>query len=125
MATPTSSGCVVLDIDGVVADVRHRLHHLDVQPKNWDAFFAAAKNDRLLAIGADLANTAALTHTIVYFTGRPERLRAATTKWLESNGLPRGRLLMRRDGDRRPAVQTKLQQLRGLRAEIKIGRAHV
>ena len=32
----------IVDIDGVVADVRHRLHHLDRRPKNWSAFFAAA-----------------------------------------------------------------------------------
>jgi hypothetical protein len=120
MAMPTPSGFVVLDIDGVLADVRHRLHYLDQKPKNWEAFFSAANNDGLLEVGADFAITAAASHQIVYLTGRPERLRAETTRWLQSNGLPPGPLLMRMDGDRRPAVQTKLQQLRRLRAKIRV-----
>jgi hypothetical protein len=32
----------VFDLDGVLADVRHRLHFLDRRPKDWDGFFAAA-----------------------------------------------------------------------------------
>ncbi len=40
----------VFDMDGVVADVRHRLHHLRRQ--NWSRFFAAADADPLLAEGA-------------------------------------------------------------------------
>ena len=41
----------VLDIDGVLADVRHRLHHLDKRPKDWAAFFAAAGRDPAAARG--------------------------------------------------------------------------
>lgn len=29
----------VFDIDGVLADVRHRLPHVQGRPKDWDAFF--------------------------------------------------------------------------------------
>ncbi len=35
----------VFDIDGVLADVRHRLHHVAARPKDWDAFFGAAPQD--------------------------------------------------------------------------------
>ena len=35
----------VVDIDGVVADVRHRLHHVADRPKDWRSFFAAAADD--------------------------------------------------------------------------------
>ena len=40
----------VLDIDGVLADVRHRLHHLERQPTSWSGFFAAAVSDPLLPV---------------------------------------------------------------------------
>ena len=79
------SALVVLDIDGVLADVRHRLHYLASRPKNWDGFFAAAKDDELLEVGAEFAKRAAGTHDIVYLTGRPERLRAATQAWLDEH----------------------------------------
>ena len=32
----------VVDIDGVVADVRHRLHYIEGKPRQWDRFFSAA-----------------------------------------------------------------------------------
>jgi hypothetical protein len=119
-AAHDSPACVVLDIDGVLADVRHRLHFVARRPKNWEAFFAAAERDVLLVAGADFARTAAKTHTLVYLTGRPERIRAATLAWLRKHQLPEGRLLMRADGDRRPAAILKRQRLLALRAEFDV-----
>lgn len=81
-----------LDIDGVVADVRHRLHL--VQPGTWAEFFAAAPDDPLLPTGAAVAERLAQHHDIVWLTGRPEHTRAATAAWLASHGLPGGALLM-------------------------------
>jgi hypothetical protein len=111
---------VVLDIDGVLADVRHRLHHLAKRPKNWEGFFAAATNDQVLEIGAEFATRAAATHEIVYLTGRPERLRAATQAWLDHQLLPAGRLVMRSEGDRRPSAVIKVHELRRLRRESTV-----
>jgi phosphoglycolate phosphatase-like HAD superfamily hydrolase len=104
----------VLDIDGVLADVRHRLRHLERRPKNWAAFFLAAPGDPLLPEGAAVAARLAVEHEVVYLTGRPERCRRDTLDWLGRHGLPEGRLLMRGDDDRRPARQTKLWHLRAL-----------
>ena len=42
----------VFDIDGVVADVRHRLHHLE--RRRWLRFFEAADEDTVLPEGAAL-----------------------------------------------------------------------
>jgi len=103
----------VVDVDGVVADVRHRLHHLD-PPKSWPAFFAAAPDDPLLAPGAELVAELARRHEIVWLTGRPERLRAITEHWMRGFGLPCGELHMRADGDRRPARLFKVGVLRRL-----------
>lgn len=51
---------------------------------------------------------------IVYLTGRPERCRKDTVAWLSRQGLPEGRLHMRRNDDRRPARRTKLEILERL-----------
>ena len=110
----------MLDIDGVLADVRHRLRHIARRPKDWDAFFAGAKDDPVLEIGAEFARTAATTHDVLYLTGRPERVRLDTEDWLLRNEFPCGKLLMRADGDHRPAAVVKLQHLRELRRELPI-----
>jgi phosphoglycolate phosphatase-like HAD superfamily hydrolase len=108
---------LVLDIDGVLADVRHRLRHVQAAPKDWDAFFAAARDDPPLTEGVRLAREGAVDCEVVYVTGRPERCRADTLAWLDEHGLPAGRLAMRADGDRRPARVAKLGLLRRLARE--------
>lgn len=102
----------VFDIDGVLADVGHRLHHIAHRPKDWSAFFAAADADPPLAEGVERARQAAGETAIVYLTGRPEGLRRVTQDWLDRHGLPPGPLVMRRRGDFRPARQAKVDLLR-------------
>jgi hypothetical protein len=102
----------VIDLDGVLADVRHRLSHVDKAPKDWDGFFAGIPADEVLPEGRAVAERLAGDHDIVYLTGRPERTRPQTEEWLARHRLPRGELIMRRDGDRRPARQAKPALLR-------------
>ena len=103
----------VFDIDGVVADVRHRLHHLD-RPKSWPAFFAAAGEDALLPEGARLVADLARAHEIVWLTGRPAWLRDTTADWLARHGLPGRELHLRPGRDYRPARLYKLEVLQRL-----------
>ena len=44
----------VFDVDGVLADVRHRLRFVERSPKDWDAFFSAAVDDPPLARSNEL-----------------------------------------------------------------------
>ncbi|MEO6502276.1 MAG: hypothetical protein ABIQ09_10250 [Jatrophihabitantaceae bacterium] len=105
----------VFDIDGVVADVRHRLHLLERRPKDWPGFFAAAADDPGLAEGIDRALAAVAEHEIVWLTGRPNSLRAVTRGWLADRGLPVTELIMRGNRDFRPAPVLKLAELSTLR----------
>ena len=106
-----------IDLDGVVADVRHRLHHIEHRPKNWEAFFAAATHDVPIDEGLAVAQRLAEDHDVVYLTGRPERCRRDTVKWLAKYGLPTGRLIMRSDRDRRPARVFKVEMLKRLASD--------
>ena len=108
----------VFDIDGVLADVRHRLAFVEQRPKDWDAFFAAAPEDPLLEQGAELCRESARDCEVVYVTGRPESCRADTLAWFARHGLPSGRLSMRHARDRRPARVAKPELL----ARLAIGR---
>jgi phosphoglycolate phosphatase-like HAD superfamily hydrolase len=105
----------VFDIDGVVADVRHRLHHLE-RRRSWTSFFEAAHEDPLLEPGAALVAELAQTAEIVWLTGRPEWLRDVTADWIARHGLPGTELHLRPYGDYRPAPRYKLDVLRGLAA---------
>lgn len=119
MSAPGVPGFAVLDLDGVLADTRHRLHHLARRGSaRWDAFFAAAGADPVHPEGrAVVDEVTGRGLTIVYLSGRPERTRAATVDWLARHTLPAGRLLLRADDDRRPAREVKVARLRALAGE--------
>jgi hypothetical protein len=110
----------VVDIDGVLADVRHRLGHLRRRPKDWEAFFAAATSDDLLDEGRAVVERLAEDHDLVYLSGRPERCRDDTVTWLRQHELPAGRVMLRPEGDRRPARMFKLERLGGLSADRRV-----
>lgn len=111
-------GFAVFDIDGVLADVRHRLHHIDRRPKRWGTFFKLAVLDDVLEEGRALvAQSVRAGLVVVYSTGRPESYRRDTQEWLSRHGLPHGSLFMRRDHDRRPARVTKVEVARRLHEE--------
>ncbi len=111
----------VFDVDGVLADVRHRLHHVERSPKDWPAFFAAMDDDAPLEVGIALAlDQSGAGHEIVYLTGRNESYRALTVAWLSRHGLPEGRLVMRRDSDRRPARLFKPDALRRIGSASRV-----
>ena len=119
-ASPPPAGSrplAVFDVDGVLADVRHRLRFVEGSRKDWDAFFGAAVDDPPLAQGVALARESALECEVVYVTGRPERCRADTLAWFARHDLPEGRLSMRRRRDFRPARVAKLELLRSMAAD--------
>jgi phosphoglycolate phosphatase-like HAD superfamily hydrolase len=112
---------VVFDVDGVLADVRHRLRFVERKPKDWDSFFDAMDDDGPLEVGIALAREqAAEGHRIVYLTGRNEDYRSLTLGWMARHGLPDGRLVMRRADDRRPARTFKPAALRRIAADARV-----
>jgi hypothetical protein len=101
-----------VDIDGVLADVRHRLHHIERRPRDWDGFFAAAVDDPVHPEGIALVETLEKDHEVVFLTGRPGRLSTDTERWLTQHGVGGHRLIMRPERDRRPAATLKVELLR-------------
>lgn len=110
----------VFDLDGTLADTRHRLHYVESSPKDWTAFFRAADQDPPLEAGIALALDWAERCDLAYVTGRPERCRHATHRWLADQGLPRGTLWMRAPRDFRPARVAKPELLRDLAREREV-----
>jgi hypothetical protein len=112
----------VIDIDGVLADVRHRVPYLERHPADWRRFFSAARHDTLLEQGHEVVLSLAEVCEIVYLSGRPEFIRDDTQEWLDHHALPTGELHLRPRGDFRPARVFKVDVLRRLarRAPVSV-----
>ena len=110
-----------VDIDGVLADPTHRLHHLSTRPKNWQRFFASVDKDAPLPEGKRLVSQLQEDGiALVYVSGRPEFLRRATVNWLDRHGFPQAPLYLRPRGDFRPAPVLKQEVYRRMAEEFEI-----
>jgi phosphoglycolate phosphatase-like HAD superfamily hydrolase len=94
---------IICDIDGTIADLTHRLHHIhpsEGQRKNWAAFHAGVKDDTphhdMHFILWALVRSGM---RVIYVSGRNEASRKDTEAWLNREGFPNGMLYMRADGD--------------------------
>lgn len=100
----------IFDIDGTLADCSHRLHFITGEKKDWDSFYGELEHDKSICdvVGLALLICINTVHQIILITGRPERTRQATIKWLCNNTHLRPcKLYMRPDGDRRPDYKLK------------------
>lgn len=120
---------VIFDLDGTLALCDHRRHHVETEPKNWDAFFAECDRDtvnepiaRLFRFYRDSP-----LHRVWILSGRSgtEETERKTLEWLARNdllvegtyyntvvGSHKGCFHMRQYGDRRPDVEVKLEMIR-------------
>lgn len=92
---------VIFDLDGTLALIEHRRHHIAGPKKNYDAFFDACWQDAANAPAiAALTAFMAYGHRVEIWSGRSDRVRKQTSDWLYQNGVPPSFLTrMRRDGD--------------------------
>lgn len=105
-------GVILCDLDGTLADIKHRLHFVKVpegEKKDWKSFFAGIKDDKIRIDTLDrvLAYEKA-GHQIFFVSARPDNYRAETEAWLhEYYGLPWAGLIMRSKNDSRPDTDVK------------------
>lgn len=104
----SSRSIVIVDIDGTLADVGHRLHHIKGSgQKNWHAFFERMDDDSPNQEIVDMVRAYAKEHEIFIMTGRPDSYRERTIAWLKRFAVPFSRLYMRRTRDHRPDYVVK------------------
>ena len=103
----------VFDLDGTLTLVGDRARYLMQRRKDWDAYFAACKEDKPNWPIVELYNLLfSRSHTIV-LTGRREDCREKTLEWFEDNNLCHpDALLMRPIRDHRHDVILKPKMLR-------------
>jgi phosphoglycolate phosphatase-like HAD superfamily hydrolase len=109
---------VIVDMDGTLADVRHRLHYIKGPGKeDWKRFFQAQSHDQPFAAIAQRVRVLARDHQIVIVTGRPEEYRSGTEEWLRKWRIPFSRIYMRAAGDHRPDYVIKGEILKKIGPE--------
>lgn len=119
---------IIFDIDGTLADVRHRRHFVEplVGRKEWGRFFDEMVYDppyRDVCLLAELLGDHPLVNhgaiKLFVFSGRPDTHRKQTEDWLRiytRSLLEKAEgVLMRAAGDFRPDVEVKRDMLNSIR----------
>jgi hypothetical protein len=95
---------IIVDIDGCIADLSHRLHFIkppEGQKKDWPAFYAAMKDDEVnWWCRTILASMIKNEVVCIFVTGRPEEYRETTEDWLRNKAhIKNFVLFMRQNND--------------------------
>lgn len=99
-------GFVVVDLDGTLANIDHRLHYVQRERKDFDSFYKEQYRDqmngwcRALILGAN-----AVGAKVIIVSARPKSMFLQTAQWLIENGIPQGSLdlyLLRGENDYTP-----------------------
>ncbi len=93
---------VICDIDGTLANAKHRMHYVEGDKKDWKSFFAEVHKDKpIKKIIKMVQDFHKLGNRIIIITGRNEICREETVKWLKDNDVPFFTLFMRDEEDHR------------------------
>ncbi len=109
--------CILFDLDGTLADTRHRIHYIKFKPRDWNAFFDGCVRDITHQYVERLYRILQMHTAIIICTGRPESHRPQSEQWLAERELHYELMLMRPNRDYRPDYELKLQMLQQLRAD--------
>lgn len=106
---------VIFDIDGTLADVSERIHHVKKKPKNWNAFFQGMAQDKAIHSMVRLCNVLYEAGIkILLCSGRNEEHQPQTVQWLAQQGVNYHELILRRNGDMRSDTVVKREMLAGI-----------
>ena len=83
---------VVFDLDGTLADITHRLHHIEPPNKNWPAFFRACGDDAPIpaicgvynALVTEKSKHGNTCNDIEIWSGRSSEVWDETVGWFEN-----------------------------------------
>tara|TARA_R110002153_G_scaffold141991_1_gene293133 strand:+ start:189 stop:695 length:507 start_codon:yes stop_codon:yes gene_type:complete len=124
-----SKHIIIADLDGTLADLTHRLHHVKGTKRDWDAFHAECVNDKPITDVIEIVNTFRRRvydccgcgyprKELYVLSGRNATVRKETVQWLDRHvsGVEHWstRLVMRGRHDFRPDTEVKLEMVQDL-----------
>lgn len=93
---------IIVDIDGTIADCRHRRHFVIDGQHDWKSFYESMVEDKPIEPIVTMINLLwSAGNTILLATGRPDQYKEHTNEWLDKHDIQRTRLRMRREHDYR------------------------
>jgi predicted kinase len=103
---------IICDLDGTLADIKHRLPLVKGENKDWGAFFSLIEQDKLNNNLLDKIKKIEMETgaKIIFVSARPETYRENTLKWFEKEVVydrDRVNLIMREENDKRPDTEVK------------------
>ena len=93
---------IIVDLDGTLCNIEHRLHLLKQEGDHWSKFFSAMPGDSLNVWCRELIENMKNNYGILLVSGRPDNFKKATEEWLAKHKVSYDALYMRTAGDRRP-----------------------
>lgn len=79
---------IVFDLDGTLANGDHRLHHIQKEAKDWDAYFEACEGDEPISHAISvLVRHVAFGDRVEIWTGRSDQVLSGTMRWLHRVGV--------------------------------------
>jgi beta-phosphoglucomutase-like phosphatase (HAD superfamily) len=116
---------VIWDLDGTLSNDRARAHFVEVEQgrrRDWKSYFDAIDEDPPIAASMEILQALrARGIRIIFLTGRPEYTRPKTERWLQANGLTDyDHLIMRPEGEFRPAGEFKVDELNRLCEQYEV-----
>lgn len=108
----------IFDLDGTLADIRHRRHYVERprERQDWRSFHAACRHDSPVVAVIQTMEALRRFADVWVFSGRSDEVRADTMEWLTSHTSFMtweldAALMMRQEGDYTPDDQLKKQWL--------------
>ena len=102
----TKKVAVVSDLDGTICNLSKRMHYVQQTPKDWESFGNEIETDSVIEHIINEIN-AIPKDLLIFVTGRHERRREQTERWLEDKGIKYDFLYMAPEGDNRDASVVK------------------
>jgi hypothetical protein len=103
---------VIVDLDDTLAASWRREHLIQ---ESWDAFHADCVNDDpihdMTGLIRQISNFGSGMYTVIGVTGRNEKFRGVSQKWLLDHDVPLAALLMRPDGNYSKTAELKIEML--------------
>lgn len=108
---------IIFDIDGTLADCKHRRHLVTGEKKDWPTFLASTLKDGPKVNVIDLCNfwfykryyACAENVCVLLVSGRGEEYRNDTVLWMNQNLVLYDYLFMRPEKDSRPDTEIKME----------------
>ena len=115
MTTITTKGrAVIVDLDGTIADLGHRLPLIQREKPDWDGFFAACSGDAVHdEIVALIQAMSAAGYPVHIVSARPKSTEEDTRRWLDRALVPESvnLVLLRGEKDYTPDDELKMKWL--------------